>query len=100
MARITLTNPVSQQSIDKADVVEIQIRRHGGSLSLDIVYAEGYISGGKFEAKNSRRETIPEASAIAILQATASGAKTIEGNLVDAILQWLVDNQKIAGTVA
>jgi hypothetical protein len=69
-------------------------------MSAEVVYAEGYVANGKFEPKNIKREMIRSEDLAPILQAMANGQKSIEDNLVNAILQWLVDQGKVAGTVA
>lgn len=100
MAKITLTSPVSQPTLDKVDLLEIQIRRHQGNMSAEVVYAEGYVANGKFESKNAKREMIRPEDFAPIMQAMANGQKSIEDNLINAILQWLIDQGKVAGTVA
>lgn len=79
------------------EITEIQIRRWGTVPSIEFSWAEGYVVDDKFTAKDMHREQIPDATDI--LGVKTNGKATLEESIVKALLQWLIDNKKIDGSI-
>jgi hypothetical protein len=96
--KITLAKPKSQPAIDRIEITEVQIRRWGAAPSIEFSWSEGYTDDGKFVPKDTHREQIHDASAI--IGATTDGKLTIEESIIQALLKWLIDGEKVAGAIA
>lgn len=78
--------------------MEIQIRRWGSTPSIEITWAEGYTVEDGFVPREMRRDQIPDAGA---LLAQAGDSKVPIGDaLTKSLLQWLVTEGKVAGTIS
>lgn len=80
------------------EITEIQIRRWGTVPSIEFSWAEGYTADGKFVPKDMHREQVPDASAI--IGAVTDGKLTVEESITQALLKWLIDGEKVAGSIA